>query len=65
MNENFLQSLEDKCHRMLNAVEPGTVVAIFVVANLGAGNYTANLRFECEEGPFVEHEIDGIMEVNK
>ena len=22
------QSLEDKCHRMLNAVEPGTVVAI-------------------------------------
>ena len=28
MNENFLQSLEDKCHRMLNAVEPGTVVAI-------------------------------------
>ncbi|MBR3406445.1 MAG: WbuC family cupin fold metalloprotein [Bacteroidales bacterium] len=28
MNENFHQSLEDKCHRMLNAVEPGTVVAI-------------------------------------
>ena len=28
MNENFLQSLEDKCHRMLNAVEPGTVVTI-------------------------------------
>ena len=28
MNENFLQSLEDKCHRMLNAVERGTVVAI-------------------------------------
>ena len=27
-NENFLQSLEDKCHRMLNAVEPGTVVPI-------------------------------------
>ena len=27
-NENFLQSLEDKCHRMLNAVELGTVVAI-------------------------------------
>ena len=25
---NFHQSLEDKCHRMLNAVEPGTVVAI-------------------------------------
>ncbi len=28
MNKNFLQSLEDKCHRMLNAVERGTVVAI-------------------------------------
>lgn len=28
VNENFLQSLEDKCHRMLNAVEPGTVVPI-------------------------------------
>lgn len=25
---NFHQSLEDKCHRMLNAVESGTVVAI-------------------------------------
>ena len=25
---NFHQSLEDKCHRMLNALEPGTVVAI-------------------------------------
>lgn len=28
MNYNFHQSLEDKCHRMLNAVEPGTEVAI-------------------------------------
>ena len=28
MNYNFFQSLEDKCHRMLNAVEPGTVVPI-------------------------------------
>lgn len=24
MNHNFHQSLEDKCHRFLNAVEPGT-----------------------------------------
>ena len=24
MNFNFHQSMEDKCHRMLNAVEPGT-----------------------------------------
>lgn len=28
MNYNFHQSLEDKCHRMLNAVEPGTQVPI-------------------------------------
>lgn len=28
MNYNFHQSLEDKCHRMLNAVEAGTVVPI-------------------------------------
>ena len=28
MNYNFHQSLEDKCHRMLNEVEPGTVVPI-------------------------------------
>ena len=28
MGYNFHQSLEDKCHRMLNAVEPGTVVPI-------------------------------------
>lgn len=28
MNYNFQQPLEDKCHRFLNAVEPGTVVPI-------------------------------------
>lgn len=28
MNYNFHQTLDDKCHRMLNAVEPGTVVPI-------------------------------------
>ena len=28
MNYNFHQSLEDKCHRMLNAVEPRPVVPI-------------------------------------
>ena len=28
MNYNFHQSLEDKCHRMLNAVEPGTEIPI-------------------------------------
>ena len=28
MNYNFHGSLDDKCHRFLNAVEPGTVVEI-------------------------------------
>ena len=28
MNYNFHQSLEDKCHRFMNAVEPGTEVPI-------------------------------------
>ena len=28
MNYNFHQSLDDKCHRFLNAVEPGTVMPI-------------------------------------
>lgn len=28
MNYKFHQSLDEKCHRMLNAVEPGTVVPI-------------------------------------
>ena len=28
MNYNFHKSLEDKCHRFLNAVEPGTVIPI-------------------------------------
>ena len=28
MNYNFHQSLDDKCHRMLNSVEPGTDIPI-------------------------------------
>ena len=28
MNYNFHQSLDEKCHRFLNAVEPGTVVPV-------------------------------------
>ena len=28
MNYNFHQSLDDKCHRFLNAVEPGTMMPI-------------------------------------
>ena len=28
MNHNFHQSLEDKCHRFLNALEPGTLIPV-------------------------------------
>ena len=28
MNFNFHQSLDEKCHRFLNALEPGTVMAV-------------------------------------
>ena len=109
MNYNFHQSLEDKCHRMLNAVEPGTVVPIHrhptkdesfvilrgkvrvtthnddgsiiedVVLSQESGNYgvdipktvwhkmesleSGSVIFECKEGPFVEHEEEGILEV--
>ena len=109
MNYNFHQSLNEKCHRFLNAVEPGTEVPIhkhptkdetFVIfrgkvrvsmyddegeviedAVLCAedGRYgidipknvwhklesleSGSVIFECKEGPFVEHEVEGILEV--
>ena len=108
MNYNFHQSLDDKCHRFLNAVEPGTEVPIHrhptkdesfvilrgkvrvtthddgaiiedVVLSQESGNYGVDIPknvwhmvealelgsviFECNEGPFVAHEIDGILEV--
>lgn len=46
MNYNFHQSLDEKCHRFLNCLEPSVLL-------------------ECKEGPFVEHEIDGILEIRK
>ena len=109
MNYNFHLSLDEKCHRFLNAVEPGTIVPIhkhptkdetFVIlrgkvkvtthSDDGAvidsvllcpdnGLYGVNIPkgvwhtleslesgtviFECKEGPFVEHEVDGILEL--
>lgn len=111
MNYNFHQSLEEKCHRFLNAVEPGTEVPIhkhptkdetFVILRGKVrvtthnddgsiiedyilcpedGRYGVNIPkgvwhklecieensviFECKEGPFVEHEMDGILELPK
>ena len=111
MNYNFHQSLDEKCHRFLNAVEPGTEVPIhkhptkdetFVILrgkvrvtthnDYGSiiedyvlcpeeGRYGVNIPkgiwhtieamkpdsviFECKEGPFVEHEVDGILELPK
>ena len=109
MNHNFHQSLDEKCHRFFNAVEPGTVVPIHrhptkdesfvilrgkvrvtthnddgsiiedVVLTQESGNYgvdipknvwhklesleSGSVIFECKEGPFVEHEVEGILEV--
>lgn len=108
MNYNFHQSLADKCHRMLNAVEPGTQVPIhrhptkdesFVVLRGKVRSTTYNddgsiiesvvlcaedgvygvdiprnvwhkleaiessVIFECKEGPFVPHEVEGILKV--
>ena len=111
MNYNFHQSLEDKCHRMLNAVEPGSDIPIHrhpdkdesfvvlrgkvrsttykddgsviesVVLSQEDGLYgvdipkgvwhklesleSGSVVFECKEGPFVPHEVDGILELKK
>lgn len=110
MNYNFHQSLDEKCHRFLNAVEPGTVVPIhrhptkdetFIVlrGRVRVSTYhddgslidsvvlsnederygvnipknvwhslesleTGSVIFECKEGPFVEHEVEGILEID-
>lgn len=111
MNYNFHQSLDDKCHRFLNALEVGTEVPIHhhatkdesfiilrgavrvntyndngevvdsVVLSHEDGRYGVDIPkntwhnveclqpgsviFEVKEGPFVPHEIDGILEVSK
>ena len=109
MNYNFHPSLDDKCHRLLNALEPGTEVPIhrhgtkdetFIIlrgrvrvniyndrgevtqttvlcqeeGNLGVdipkGLWhnveclePGSVIFEVKEGPFVAHEVDGILHV--
>lgn len=110
MNYNFHQSLSDKCHRFLNAMEPGTQIPIhhhptkdetFVILKGKVRVSTYNddgelldscvlcheegcygvdipknvwhgveciepsVLLECKEGPFVEHEVDGILKIKK
>ena len=111
MNYNFHLSLEDKCHRMLNAVEPGSDIPIhrhpdkdesFVVLRGKVRSTTykddgsviesvvlsqedrlygvdipkgvwheleslesGSVVFECKEGPFVPHEVDGILDLSQ
>ena len=109
MNYNFHQSLSDKCHRFLNAVEPGTKVPVHhhvtkdetfivlrgkvkvstynddgticesIILSHEDGRYGVDIPkntwhtleciesaviFEVKEGPFVEHEVDGILEIS-
>lgn len=111
MNYNFHQSLEDKCHRMLNAVEHGTDIPIHrhpdkdesfvilrgkvrsttynddgsvidsVILSQEDGIYgvdipkgvwhklesleLASVIFECKEGPYVSHEVEGILQLHE
>lgn len=111
MNYNFHQSLEDKCHRFLNAVEPGTKVEIhrhptidesfvllrgrvrvniynddgIVIESVmlcpEEGLYgvdipknvwhnvecleSGSVFFECKEGPFVPHEVEGVLRLQR
>ena len=110
MNYNFHKSLDEKCHRMLNAVEPGTEIPIhrhptkdesfvimkgkvkvttyndqgelqdYVILSQENGQYGVNIPknvwhtlealessmlFECKEGPFVSHEVEGVLELYK
>ena len=108
MNYNFHQLLDEKCHRMLNALEPGTEIPIHhhpakdesfvllrgkikvitynddgsiidsIIHDPSIGQYSVNIPknvwhtleslesgsviFECKEGPFVEHEVEGVLE---
>ena len=111
MNHNFHQSLDEKCHRFLNAVEPGTKVEIhrhptndesFVLlrgrvkvttynddgtviesvvlcpeeelygVDIPKGVWhnvesleSGSVFFECKEGSFVPHEVEGVLSVKR
>ena len=108
MNYNFHEDLSDKCQRLLNALEPETVMPIYhhkvdemfvilrgrinvtihnddgeviqsVELSPSNGNYAVNIKagewhsltceepntviMEVKEGPYIPHEIGGILEL--
>jgi len=72
MNYNFHQSLDDKCHRMLNALEPGTEIPIhrhptkdetFVILSGKVKVFTYNSRGDMVEYALLSRE-DGMIGVN-
>ena len=110
MNYNFHEDLSDKCQRLLNALEPGTVMPIHhhkvdemfvilrgrvnvtihndegeviqsVALSPSLGQYAVNIKagewhsltceepgtviMEAKEGPYIPHEISGVLEVAK
>lgn len=110
MNYNLHTDLNDKCQRLLNALEPGTIMPIHhhkvaevyillqgslrimsyddagkeiesVILDPHKGNYgiqipphtwhslevleSETVIFEVKEGPYIPHEISGILNMNK
>ena len=111
MNYNFHHSLDEKCHRFLNAVEPDTEVPIhkhptkdesfvllrgrvrvntynddgtvlesvvlcpeegFYGVDIPKGVWhnvesleSGSVFFECKEGPFVPHEVEGVLRLQR
>ena len=45
MNYNFHESLQDKCHRFLNALEPGTFISHLLNIELLGKGYLTNFVF--------------------
>lgn len=110
MNYNFHSNLNEKCQRLLNAMEPGTIMPIHhhkvaemyillqgrirvmtfdeegrknssVILDPKEGNYgvqipantwhslevyeSGSVIFEVKEGPYIPHEIGGILNIEK
>ena len=110
MNYNFHTDLNDKCQRLLNALEPGTIMPIHhhkvaevyvllqgrlrvmayddngkeiesVILDSHEGNYgiqipantwhslevleSESVIFEVKEGPYIPHEVGGVLELTQ